>query len=176
MKTKSTNPINYKGGIGRLLGGMLTLAITVLITGFSQSQGNQVNPMMTPTNINLESAAKDDKTARNYVLNVERLVKRFQKEYQSASRSNMDTRADYLMKMNLVYEEFTGLKYSPDNPMVVELKRLAGSCMERHMNYIDKLIVEHVYENDQSSLLKAVNGIHTTMSDQMNKVKSYYSI
>jgi hypothetical protein len=132
------------------------------------------------SDIRLQAAAKDDQTAKNYVLNVEKLVNLFEKAYQSARVSSVDTKPDELTKMNVVYEEFTGLKYSPDNPMVLEVKRLVGSFMEKRMNYISRLIMKRVNENEDDysrwALLGEGNGVYTTLLDRMNKVKSYYSM
>ena len=150
---------------------------------FSYSSNAQNNNATKPekiSDISLQAAAKDDQTAKNYVLNVEKLVNQFEKAYQSARVSSIDTKPDELTKMNVVYEEFTGLKYSPDNPMVLEVKRLVGSFMEKRMNYISRLIMKRVNENEDDysrcALLGEGNGVYTKLLDRMNKVKSYYSM
>jgi len=166
---------------------------------FSFSSFAQDNPPELPkVDESFQGAAKDDPASRNYVLSTERLVNKFERAYQSARNANMDTKQNYLVKMNSVYEEFTKLKYnSSDNAMVMDLKKLVGTWMDKRMNYIDKLIMELVYKNDYSQLMHTAeidyiehiyltnasrpvldegNGIYSTMMAQMSKVKSYYSI
>ena len=174
------------------------LILIALIFSFSSFAQEKPSELLKPANDNLQTAAKDDQTAKNYVLNLERLVNKFESAYKSARTAPMGTKQEYLTKMNSIYEEFTKLKYnSSDNAMVMDLKRLVGTWMDKRMNYIDKLILELVYKNDYShlmntadidymeqvyetnasrSLLDEGNGVYNTMMTQMSKVKNYYSI
>ena len=193
MKTKTKNPINFM----RPSGVLMAIFLIVPISTFSQCEGSPVgtainskaNALMMATNdVSSEVIPYDDLTAKSYALSVEQLVNKFEESYQSASVSDIATRMEHLTRMNSAYEKFTGLEYSPDNPMVLELKLLVDLWMNKRMNYIgNKLVRELAYENDREDRAystKAFLGLletqgnetHIALLDQMIKVKNYYSM
>jgi hypothetical protein len=193
MKTKTKNPINFMHPSGVLM----PIFLIVPITTFSQYGGSPVgtainskaNVLMMATNdVSSEVVPYDGLTAKNYVLSVEQLLNKFEESYQSARVSDIATRMEHLTDMNSAYETFRGLKYSADDSLVVELKRLVDSWMEKRMTYIgDKLVRELAYQNEREgraystravlALLEAQgNETYIALLDQMIKVKSYYSM
>lgn len=140
--------------------------LLVLIFSFSANAKDN-NP---PDNL---KDSNNDPAAKNYALKVEKLVNGFEGMCLFAGSSSVDTKHDLLLKMNAVYEEFISLQHnSPDNPMVLELKRLVGSWMEMRMNYFAQLITEADETKAAHSLLEKSNGIYNPMISQIGKVKS----
>jgi hypothetical protein len=191
MKTKTKNPINFM----RRWGITLAIVLIVAIVTFSQWGGNSigttvnnVSMKMIANDISSEVVLNDEQKAKNYVSHVEQLVVLFEEAYQSARISDILTKMDHLTDMNSAYETFRGLKYSADDSLVVELKRLVDSWMEKRMTYIgDKLVRELAYQNEREgraystravlALLEAQgNETYIALLDQMIKVKSYYSM
>jgi tetratricopeptide (TPR) repeat protein len=121
-----------------------------------------------------------DEVTRKYVAGIENNVNRFEALYMSAKNASLDSKQDYLHQMNTVYEDLSKLQYNAleKNPMVQELKKLASIWMEKRMNFIDKLLRDGSVSETASSrsLLEDSDRAYRTLMNQLNKVKSYYSI
>lgn len=119
----------------------------------------------------------DEEITKEYVSAVDRFVNKFDGIYQPARTAELKAKRTALLNMNVVYEDFTKLKYNaPEkNAMVLELKRLVGDWMQKRMNYIDKLLIEGSANETAASrsLLEDGDRVYNTMISQMKKVKTY---
>jgi hypothetical protein len=173
----------------------LKYLLTISIFLFSYSSFAQDNPQVVAVNDSQNAA--NDIISKNYVIRVDNLVNKFEAAYQFARTAPAEAKLIYLSKMNSIFEEFTKLKYNSDNAMVMELKKLVNTWMDKRLSYVDKSILEFVYLTDYSTLLNTAdldymeqvyktkaagkafdegNGVYNEMMTQMNKVKSFYSI
>jgi hypothetical protein len=104
-----------------------------------------------------EVVPSDAEINRKYVSSVEKLINRFESQYQSARTADVSTKKDYVSRMNGTLAELERLAYNPSvrDGNIVDLRGKASAWMNKRIQFINKLISDGtVSETNTSRSLK----------------------
>ncbi|MDQ3193378.1 MAG: hypothetical protein M3P82_00120, partial [Bacteroidota bacterium] len=91
--------------------------------------------------INEASPDPDKEVSREYISKVESLVSKFESQYQSALKSEVESKKVYLKYMDSLYNEFNKISSSKDVSNR-EINRLTASWMQKRENLINRLMAD----------------------------------
>ncbi|MEO8664284.1 MAG: hypothetical protein ABI462_02215 [Ignavibacteria bacterium] len=85
------------------------------------------------------------------MLKIENLVNKFELEYQSALKSNIETKQIHLRNMDSLYSEFQKLDSKGDEGATLDIRKLADSWMQKRETFINRLISENTVNETGST-------------------------
>lgn len=117
---------------------------------------------------------------RSYVNSVDYLINSFRSMYQSAGNVQGVSKREIYKNMDSVYNELLKTSYpgKEKNSMLSELHNLASNWMQKSLNYINSQLVDNTVsgESNNSKYKSDEEKAYSLLVNQLNKVKSFYSI
>ena len=122
-----------------------------------------------------EVLPSDLEVNRKYVLQVEKLIIRFESLYQSARTADINLKKDYTNNMSKVLGQIDALAYNPaqKDAAILELKQKAIAWMNKRIAFINKLIEDKTVTetNTSRSLKEEGDKMYYAVTNQLKKVK-----
>lgn len=117
---------------------------------------------------------------RSYVNSVDYLINSFRSMYQSAGNVQGVSKREIYKNMDSVYNELLKTSYpgKEKNSMLSELHNLASNWMQKSLTYINSQLVDNTVsgESNNSKYKSDEEKAYSLLVNQLNKVKSFYSI
>lgn len=130
------------------------------------------------TNTKVDEAISDSELSKRFYAKLDRIVGSFEGQYQSASVAEVNSKKDYLGKMESLRRDLINSVYDAKekDAELVQLKNDINTWVDKRIAYINKLISENSVNvtNTSRALKEEGDKLYYKVTTQKNKVKGKY--